>query len=175
MRRESHMASDSKILESLKPQVGHIVAIPLDNEGYGIGLLTHVARTRKPIVIGRFYAYRFETVPDFQAANKLILSAPDFICRVSSLGMLEGKWPILGQLTVPEGGFRMPVLLEWSNVGSPAVEIIESRRLVRAGARLPLKGELEGEVGEGGLFGSMALQKKLDTIEKQVSQQKRDI
>jgi hypothetical protein len=102
MRRNNSWKSSEAIMK-LPYSEGTVFLVPLRNGGFARGVVARVDPKGK-ILLGYFFGPRYETnaVP----INEFRPDAALLRLRVGALGLQNGSWPILGQIT----GWKRP---EW--------------------------------------------------------------
>lgn len=148
-----------------KVEAGQIVAIGLDGGGYALAWLSHVGSERRPAIIGRFHAVRFDEVPSVEDAHTFVATnTPEIIGVVGDLGIKDGSWIPIGEPIVPEGGFQLPALLEYTNIGTPAVEVLDEETYNSRYSRPATEEDLSGDIGTGGAMGHVFISQRLELI-----------
>ncbi|MFE7215956.1 immunity 26/phosphotriesterase HocA family protein [Streptomyces sp. NPDC057611] len=74
---------------------GDIFAVPLRDHGYALGVAARA--DGKGIVLGYFFGPRLET-PEVPPQGLLEPNAAIKICRFGDLGLIRGKWSIVGRV-----------------------------------------------------------------------------
>lgn len=82
-------------MENKNYSEGSLIAIPLRDKGYGLGL---IARKQENIALGYFFKYKSEKIP--KEIDPSIISKKNSILirKFGSLGIDNGSWKIIGQL-----------------------------------------------------------------------------
>jgi len=81
----------------LKYAEGDVFAIPLEKNGYTLGV---VARTSSigMILLGYFFDIRRETIPDAADFQNLRPEIAIWKVRIGDLHLMSGRWPIIGRI-----------------------------------------------------------------------------
>ncbi len=74
------------------PKEGDVVAVPLQQGGFGIGL---VARKYKSILLGYFFKCIFPLVPTEIQTDNVDIRVVALIGKFNSGGIENGEWPVL--------------------------------------------------------------------------------
>ncbi len=75
---------------------GDWFVVPLKNRGYGLGL---VARSNaRGVILGYFFGPRHMEVPALAATGALQPKEAVLVEMFGDLGIIEGKWPVLGSV-----------------------------------------------------------------------------
>ncbi|WP_443042029.1 immunity 26/phosphotriesterase HocA family protein [Streptomyces sp. B21-079] len=74
---------------------GDIFAVPLRDHGYALGVAARA--DGKGIVLGYFFGPRLET-PEVPSQGLLAPNTAIKICRFGDLGLIRGKWSIVGRV-----------------------------------------------------------------------------
>lgn len=83
--------------------------VPLRNGGYGVGV---VARAKKACILGYFFGPRREFVPTIKDLSLLKSESALLLIRFGDLGLVNGDWPIIGELaTWKRENWPMPVFI----------------------------------------------------------------
>ena len=156
--------SDTRVM-SKKPKPGQVVAIALEGGGYALGWLTHVGSDRRPFIIGRFYACRFGESPSVDEAHEYVVSnIPDIVGRVGDRGLRTGGWTPIGEPLVPPSGFKLLSLLEYTNVGSPAVAVLDEETYDTKYTVPATPEDLKRETGIAGIMGDVYVSQRLERL-----------
>jgi hypothetical protein len=79
-------------MKKIKPKEGNLFAIPLTQDGYGIGL---VAREYKTITLGYFFDIVYQDIPEKINDKDIRNWGIALIGKFSSPGIKNGEWPLL--------------------------------------------------------------------------------
>ena len=153
--------------ETIKPQPGQIVGIPLDGGGYALGWLTHIGNARKwYTIIGRYYAKRFKKLPSFDEAKKTVTSLkPAIISSCGPRGIHISAWKFIGEPLVPASGFAVPTLVRGIEYGlEPEVLILNEKSWDYDSVRPANQEDLRRECGDGGMMGDEYVGKRLSVL-----------
>lgn len=157
------MANNSK---KAVDKIGIWIAIPLDSGGYGLGL---VVGGRSGILLGYFFPKQFNTLPDLSDTQEICAADAILIAWFSDMGIKQDHWTILGK----ESAFRRE---DWPVPFFARVDAVDSTKgfLVKYDSENPdhtkplqeMKCDSEQlkDLPYDGLFGSVALEVKLDSI-----------
>lgn len=149
----------------VKPKPGQLVAIELERGGFALAWLTHVGTGRRPFIISRFFSHRFDAIPDrVDAIEHVTTSEPAIVGRTGDLGLRDGLWTRIGKPYVPVEGFALPSLLEYTNIGTPAVVILNEETYNGMASRPAIEEDLERELGTGDIMGHIFISRRLDRI-----------
>ena len=88
------MASSRKPA-SLPYREGDWFAVPLRSGGYGLGVVARM--DGEGIVLGYFFGPKRDQVPSFKETVRLKAGNAAYVRRFGDLGLLHGKWPIVGR------------------------------------------------------------------------------
>lgn len=84
-------------MKSLPYREGSLFAVPLRNGGYAAGLVARMA-PRGKIILAYFFGKKFDDAPSL-AEVSLMQSTGSIKClRVGDLGLMNGEWPVLGDM-----------------------------------------------------------------------------
>jgi hypothetical protein len=84
-------------MKSLPYREGSCFAVPLRKGGYGLGIVARLA-PRGKIVLAYFFGPRLETLPSSSDVPELKADEAIKCLRVGDLGLMNGEWPVLGDL-----------------------------------------------------------------------------
>jgi len=73
-------------------------AVPLRGGGYAAGVVTRLVPTQGKIVLAYFFAPKRDFVPQLSDVADLTSRSAIKIARVGDLGIIDGSWPIIGEL-----------------------------------------------------------------------------
>jgi hypothetical protein len=73
---------------------GDWFAVPLRDGGFAVGV---VARSNpKAALLGYFFGPKYVNVPSLNDVHGLTPESAALVCRFGHLGLIQGKWPLLG-------------------------------------------------------------------------------
>lgn len=102
---------------------GDWFAVPLQDEGYGVGVVARMAPGGR-VLLGYFFGPRRSELPN---AGELGVLKPDgalMVRRFGDLGLFEGKWPLIGQTSNwSPSDWSMPVFGRWVELGGVAYQV----------------------------------------------------
>ena len=75
---------------------GDVFAVPLRDGGYAPGVIARA--DGKGVVVGYFFAKRFQSVPPISALGDLSPLDHVLVQRFGDIGLIQGTWPRLGAL-----------------------------------------------------------------------------
>lgn len=85
-------------MKSLPYREGALFAVPLRNGGFSLGVVARMAPKGK-IILAYFFGKKFDVVPSFADISSKLRSIDAVKClRVGDLGLVNGEWPILGDM-----------------------------------------------------------------------------
>lgn len=84
----------SEIRKRVRRSEGSIVRIPIDDSGFGIGLVL-----REPLIA--FYDHKYE-FGDLFEVNEIIRMPIAFIIMVMNYAITDGIWPVIAKTKVPD-------------------------------------------------------------------------
>jgi len=77
---------------------GDVFAVPLRDGGYALGVVGRM--DGKGSVLGYFFGHRYDEVPDLAHVGELNAVDNVLVQIFGDLGLIRGKWPVLGRLRV---------------------------------------------------------------------------
>ena len=138
-------------------------AIPLREGGYGVGV---AARAKRACILAYLFGPRRESVPKLDEISMLKADSAVIVLRVGDLGLVNGKWPIIGNAqSWNYSDWPMPVFFRR--------EVLPPFRKWRVyysdtEPNKTIKEELESnerpDLSESGLYGSGAAEIKLTKL-----------
>jgi hypothetical protein len=76
---------------------GDIFAVPLRTSGFALGVVARMPKERK-VLLGYFFGYRFDQVPDAKDIPTLNPSDAIKVYRFGDLHLIDRKWPIISHI-----------------------------------------------------------------------------
>lgn len=108
---------------------GSWFAVPIAPGGYVLGVVArHDARGK---ALGYFFGSVHDSVPNLEEAKELDASQAAFCCFFGDLGLIKGRWPILGDLDWTRESWPLPTFIRTSGSSSRLVEYSEKDLTVR--------------------------------------------
>jgi hypothetical protein len=143
-----------------KLREGTFFGVPLMKGGYCLGI---IARQNKGIALGYFFNKIYSDVPSINIAdaekNKVIL-----IAKFSGLEIEEGAWPIIETDTkFCREEWPIPVMKMEDPLRSKFYGVLYDETLL-SDIRVGITEEEAARMFKYGLYGSIALQKKLESL-----------
>lgn len=91
------ISKKAKFPKKLTYREGDLFVLPLRERGYAVGL---VARSgpRGRVLFGYFFGPRYAEVPKLSGLTNLSPEDAILRCCFGDLGLMEGTWPVLGQM-----------------------------------------------------------------------------
>jgi hypothetical protein len=75
---------------------GDVFAVPLGGGGYAVGVVARM--NGRGAVLGYFFEQRYELAPTLAGVGELDAVDNALIAIFGDLGLIRGKWPVLGRL-----------------------------------------------------------------------------
>ena len=143
---------------------GDLFAVPLSPGGYAVGILAR-ARPRGKVVLAYFFGPRWDTVPELGDVMSVRAESSVLIALVSTLGLKDGSWQIVGQQTpFDPAAWPMPRFASVDPITGKTWEISCSERdpMVEVGRRV-VDGSGE-RLPSDGLLGHVLVERRLSTL-----------
>ncbi|MCL4799153.1 MAG: hypothetical protein KJ025_06170 [Burkholderiales bacterium] len=78
---------------------GDILALPLPDGGYAIGIIARASRQAgKGVLLGYFFGSRRASIPSIDQVASATANDAVHVCRFGDLGLIDGTWSIVGRL-----------------------------------------------------------------------------
>ena len=149
---------------------GDWFAVPLRSTGYAIGL---IARTNcKGIGIGYFFGPKSDSVPSLGLANAKAPSDALLVAKFGDLGLLEGRWKVLGRLqSWKRQDWPIPVFVRTDLISGVYHKVVYSEdNLLTEIELLPCSAKEASELPKDGTSGDGAVELKLTKLLYQTTQ-----
>ena len=141
---------------------GDVIAIPLNQGGYGIGL---VARTNKRTMLGYFFNNVYQTVPTDILPGEINEKNVVLVAKFSSLGIEDGTWPILARFSnFTKTGWPIPVFKMQHALTGKYFAIIYEEDLLNEKSRHLVTGQEASLLFEHGSHGYISLENALSKL-----------
>ena len=98
-------------MEKLPYSEGTWFAVPLRNGGFGVGVVARASRKGR-VILAYFFGPQREAPPSLSELEHLTPNKAISVIRVGDLGLIDGSWPIIGNLKNWERtSWPMPVFI----------------------------------------------------------------
>jgi len=113
-------------MKKLTYREGDLFVLPLRERGYAVGL---VARSgpRGRVLFGYFFGPRYPETPKLSELTNLSPEDAILRCRFGDLSLMEGAWPVLGQMPGWErAAWKMPPFVRHDPLTGGKTQVIYS-------------------------------------------------
>ncbi len=148
----------------LSYQEGDWFAVPLLEDGYGLGRAARL--DGRGIVLGYFFGPRRAVLPSLQETPQYQAQDAVLVCQFSDIGLIEGKWPILGQVGLwGRAEWPLPLFSRIALDRSTAWAVEYTDANINSVVReFPISIETARRLPNDALLGNVALQIRLDRL-----------
>lgn len=80
-------------------QEGDWFAVPLQEGGFAVGIIARTTPHKDGILLGYFFGPRCDQLPKLEEFSRLSTVDAVLVERFGDLGLINGTWPILGQIS----------------------------------------------------------------------------
>lgn len=138
---------------------GTIFGVPLDDHTHAIGLVAR-SGARGRIVLGYFFGAKWQTLPGPAVFQRVKKSEAVLTCMFGDLGLINGDWPIIGELVdFSRADWPLPVFSRIDGISAKESLIHYSDDdLFREISCVPRNPGDNRQYPKDGLFGSRALE-----------------
>jgi hypothetical protein len=145
--------------KKIKAMEGYLVAVPLNQNGYGLGL---VARKNKRVCLGYFFNRVYSTLPMDVSPGEMDKKDVILIAKFSSLGIEDGSWPIIKSLQeFNPFDWPIPVFQGKDYLAERYFAIVYEEDIMNEKKRYSISQQEASTLFEHGLHGYISLQNAL--------------
>ena len=91
--------------------------------GFAVGVVARASAGG--VLLGYFFGPRLVAVPSLDEVADLAAADAVFVCRFGHLGLVQGKWPVLGRLEAWEScAWPMPVFVRYEELSGRSFRVV---------------------------------------------------